>query len=273
MPELPEVETVVRDLRVPLMGRRITAIRFSGERLRRPWKRKWGSQLIGSTFSSIRRRGKWIIADLKPSGHLLIHLGMTGQLTIGSADSELLNHTHVIFDLHRGDRQLRFRDVRRFGSIEYYPFLAGIEQVLEKKLGPEPWDLPVDWSDRFSNSSRCIKSILLDQRVVAGVGNIYADEALFLAGISPTTAGRRMSATLASRLRTAILSVLDHAIEKRGSTIRDYIGGSGLQGGFQQEFRVYGRTGKPCDRCSVPIACCRLAGRSTHYCPACQRVT
>jgi len=272
MPELPEVETVVRDLRPMLCGQRIDRIQTGRARLRRPWQKRWEKLLVGRRFNAVRRRGKWIILDLDESGHILVHLGMTGQLTIASARSPRLNHTHVLMTLEGGDAQLRYRDVRRFGSVEFWPISQAIDDLLAEKLGPEPWELPSDWHQAISKSARCLKAILLDQRVVAGVGNIYADESLFEAGLSPEQLGVHTRPADAARLREAIICVLERAIAARGATIRDYVGGSGLQGGYQNEFQVYGRTGQPCPRCTRPIESLRLAGRSTHYCPACQPV-
>lgn len=271
MPELPEVETVVRDLRPLLVGKQIAHIRASRAALRRPWRRDWAGQLIGRCFKEVRRRGKWIIVDFDRGGHLLVHLGMTGQFTIQHATAPIQNHTHIVWTLGGGREHLRFRDIRRFGSVEFFPQTAALDALLDEKLGPEPWQLPRGWRRRFAHSQRCLKAILLDQRVVAGVGNIYADEALFAARLLPTQLGSQTSTAQAQRLRQAVICVLERAIGARGSTIRNYVGGSGLRGGFQEEFAVYGRLGQPCRRCRSAIACIRLAGRSTHYCPKCQR--
>src|SRR5205085_3390634 len=141
-------------------------------------------------------------------------------------------------------------------------------------LGPEPFDLdPRYWRERLTATARCLKAVLLDQRVVAGVGNIYADESLFQARLHPALPGRGLGAGAADRLRRAITTVLERAIARRGSSIRNYVGGSGLRGGYQNEFRAYGRTGQPCPRCRTPIAQLRLAGRATHFCPQCQQLS
>jgi formamidopyrimidine-DNA glycosylase len=272
VPELPEVETVVRDLRPLLVGRRLTALtRATGEELRRPWDPAWEAQLLGQVVSAIDRRGKWIDISLQGERTLLVHLGMTGQLTVVAATEPLLDHTHVIFDLDNG-QQLRFRDVRRFGSMTFHPTHAARDGVFtEAGLGPEPFDLqPAAWRQSLQATARPIKAVLLDQGVVAGVGNIYADEALFRARLHPGRIANQLTRAEAERLRKSIASVLREAIEHRGSSIRDYIGGSGLRGGYQEEFRAYGRTGEPCPRCGTPIASLRLAGRSSHYCPTCQ---
>jgi formamidopyrimidine-DNA glycosylase len=272
MPELPEVETVVRDLRPLLVGRRLTALsRSTGHELRREWDRAWEAQLLHHTVESITRRGKWIVIGLEGDRTLIVHLGMTGQLTVGSADLPVLDHTHFVFDLDNGE-QLRFRDTRRFGSITFHATPAERDAVFrEAGLGPEPFDLqPAAWRESFKATNRCIKAVLLDQSVVAGVGNIYADEALFRARLHPGRIASKLTTAEAERLRKAVVAVITRAIEQRGSSIRDYIGGSGLRGGFQDEFSVYGRTGERCPRCKTPIESTRLAGRSSHFCSHCQ---
>ena len=270
MPELPEVETVVRDLRPLLIGRSFAKIVVSRKALRRKWSRSWHAQLLGQRVEEIERRGKWIRIDLGDPW-LLVHLGMTGQFTVvGKSPRE--THTHFVFMLDDGN-ELRFRDVRRFGSVSYYPNRAELDAFfVQSALGPEPFDLdPAYWRHRLKSAKRNLKAILLDQTTVAGVGNIYADESLFEARLHPTILGQRITAEQAERLRHAIVAVLTRAIEQRGSSIRDYIGGSGLKGKMQDEFCVYGRTGEPCLRCRSAIEKITLAGRSTHFCPRCQR--
>ncbi len=272
MPELPEVETVVRDLRPLLVGRRLASVQVGAKALRRRWSADWEARLIGRRVREVRRRGKWIILVLDHGLYLVVHLGMTGQLTVVPADKPPAPHTHVVFDLDRGREQLRFRDVRRFGSATVFEDQAALDEFFrDARLGPEPFDLdPVYWRDILAKTARCLKAVLLDQRVVAGVGNIYADESLFEARLHPTRPGRSLNAAEAGRLRQAIAKVLNRAIHQRGSSIRNYVGGSGLKGSYQEEFRVYGRTGRPCPRCRTPIGRIRLAGRSTHFCPRCQ---
>jgi formamidopyrimidine-DNA glycosylase len=272
VPELPEVETVVRDLRPLLCGQRLLAVRTSQHKLRQPWKRAWESAVVGKRVEAIRRRGKWIILDLAPSSHLLVHLGMTGQFTVVESQSPKVAHTHVVFQLSEGYQELRFADIRRFGSVRFCATSEQLDQLLGGKLGPEPWEMDAaDWHQRLRSSRRCLKAILLDQTAIAGVGNIYADESLFVAGLSPKRPGSRITRAQADRLLNAIVQVLEHAIGSRGSSIRNYVGGNGLQGQYQNEFLVYGRTGEPCRNCGHAIACVRLAGRSSHYCPRCQR--
>jgi formamidopyrimidine-DNA glycosylase len=273
VPELPEVETVVRDLRPRLAGRRIASVEASERPLRKLWVTAWGSALIGRRIRRVRRRGKWIIAGLECGLQLVFHLGMTGQLVVVPVKEPRLPHTHLVFALDGAAEELRFRDIRRFGSALLFGSAGEVRQFFDDgDLGPEPFDLdPKYWRQRLAGTRRCLKAVLLDQRVVAGVGNIYADESLFVARLHPARRGNDLSPTEAGRLRKAIGSVLTYAIEKRGSSIRNYVGGSGRKGEYQNEFRVYGRTGEPCVRCGSPITGIRLAGRSTHFCPHCQR--
>jgi formamidopyrimidine-DNA glycosylase len=273
VPELPEVETVVRDLRPRLAGRRLAAVQTSDRPLRTLWSAEWAQSLVGRRVKEVRRRGKWIVLALDRDLHLVFHLGMTGQLVVAPAKEPRRPHTHLVFALDRGAEQLRFRDVRRFGSARVLLSTEAVEDFFEAAgLGPEPFDLdPKYWRERLAGTERCLKAVLLDQRVVAGVGNIYADESLFTARLHPARLGKDLTAAEADRLRKAVAEVLTCAIEKRGSSIRDYVGGSGLKGEYQNEFRVYKRTGQPCVRCRASLVGTRLAGRATHFCPRCQR--
>jgi formamidopyrimidine-DNA glycosylase len=271
VPELPEVETVVRELRPNLIGRRITATRSGKLRLRKPWRTEWGKALAGRPIAAVTRRGKWIIIEAEKGPFLVVHLGMTGQFTVAPADAPRRDHTHLVFDLDDG-AELRFRDVRRFGSATLFKGRAELEaSFVSAGLGPEPFGVDRDyWRRSLAATARNLKAVLLDQQIVVGVGNIYADESLFRARLHPARRGRDLSAIEADRLRRAIADVLTRAIEHRGSSIRDYVGGSGEQGAYQNEFRVYGRTDEPCPRCKTQIVRTRLAGRSTHFCPRCQ---
>jgi formamidopyrimidine-DNA glycosylase len=272
VPELPEVETVVRDLRPRLVGRRIASVEVGRLPLRRRWAAAWGPGLIGRRIRDVWRRGKWLVVELDKGLHLVFHLGMTGQLTVVAARESYQPHTHLVFGLDRGGRQLRFRDVRRFGSATLFGSRQAMDDFFrDAGLGPEPFALDSSyWRWRLASTNRCLKAVLLDQRVVAGVGNIYANESLFEARLHPARSARETSPREAERLRQAIVTVLNRAIEKRGSSIRNYVGGAGRKGRYQDEFRAYGRTGEPCLRCGRPISCIRVAGRSTHFCPKCQ---
>ena len=272
MPELPEVETVVRELRPSLIGRRLVSVRLSEKALRRPWSPEWNPVLCGRDVEEIERRGKWIILRLQGERFLVLHLGMTGQLVVHPANTPVAEHTHLILELDNG-KELRFRDIRRFGSATLLPHPDALKQFFDKVgLGPEPFDLDRHfWKERLAGTTRCLKAVLLDQRLIAGVGNIYADEALFEARLHPARVANTLSAAEVQRLGRWVVVVLRKAIDQRGSSIRNYVGGSGQKGKFQEQLRVYGRTGQPCRRCRTPIERIRLAGRSTHFCPSCQR--
>jgi formamidopyrimidine-DNA glycosylase len=272
VPELPEVETVVRGLRSCLLDKRISSVMATGKRLRLPMPAASQKKLLGRKFSEVARRGKWIILVLDNDSRLLIHLGMTGQLRVQPAKEAVQPHTHLIMGLGRGGEQLRFRDVRRFGGATLLPSGPALNLFFEKSgLGPEPFELKQDYWERvISSTRRCLKAVLLDQRVLAGVGNIYADEALFEARVHPAQLGVGTSNRESARLRRALVRVLERAITCRGSSIRDYLGASGHKGRYQNEFRVYGQSGKPCPRCRFGIERIQLAGRSTHFCPRCQ---
>lgn len=241
--------------------------------LRKQWQEEWTDHLSGQTMLAATRRGKWIVIPLEDGSRLVFHMGMTGQLRVLPTTEPIESHTHLILRLGDGTNQLRFRDIRRFGSVTVYQSEADLQSFFdESELGPEPFGLtPQYWQPRLAATGRNLKAILLDQRVVAGVGNIYADEILFEAKLHPTRPGKETSRSQIQRLCEAVEMVLTRAIEKRGSTIRNYVGGSGLAGGFQEEFNVYGRTGNPCLRCQAKIQQMRLAGRSTHFCPRCQK--
>jgi formamidopyrimidine-DNA glycosylase len=274
VPELPEVETVVRDLRPYLRCRQLGRVRrHSRQALRTRWQPLWNIAIAGKRIENVWRRGKWILVTLENEAVLVFHLGMTGQLTVVAAATPVADHTHLIFDLDDGKQQLRFRDIRRFGSVTLFPSRQALEDFfVASRLGPEPFDVPAKyWRDCLRGSKRCLKAVLLDQRVVAGVGNIYADESLFEARLHPARLACALGNSEIDRLRRAVAKVLNRAIDRRGSSIRNYVSGNGRQGEYQNEFRVYGRTGEPCPRCGAAIENLRLAGRSSHYCPQCQQ--
>jgi formamidopyrimidine-DNA glycosylase len=273
VPELPEVETIVRDLRPLLVGRHILSVERTSElALRRPWESAWNALLQHRRIDAVNRRGKWIVLHLDDGSFLVFHLGMTGQLTVVDADTPPGVHLHLVLTLDGPAQQLRFRDIRRFGSGTRFANQTELQGLFaENGLGPEPFDLDARlWRAKLAETTRAIKAVLMDQGVVAGVGNIYADEALFVAKLHPSRRACDLTGAEADRLRRAVARVLTTAIEKRGASIRNYVGGSGLQGGYQEEFLVYGRKAQPCSRCRTAIASIRLGGRSAHFCPSCQ---
>lgn len=270
MPELPEVETVVRDLRPLLKDRTLVSLSRSTKQLRKKWSKAWEKKVLGRVVTNVNRRGKWILSTLEDSSLLVTHLGMTGQFTVTEATSPRENHTHFIFTLD-DDNELRYRDIRRFGSITWHPSQSEWEATLDEELGPEPFGVDPDyWWQNFKASKRNLKALLLDQSIVAGVGNIYADESCFRAGIDPRRRGETLTKNEAERLRLAVEEVLTIAIESRGSTIRNYVGGSGLEGEFQQQLQAYGRAGEACFVCQTILQHTRLAGRTTTFCIVCQ---
>ena len=272
MPELPEVETVVRDL-IPLLTlKTIVKVEVPGKKLRRPWNPLWSQLLENQTIEKVTRRGKWIIISLRSNLQLLIHLGMTGQLCVFNQKTPRQSHVNLVFSLDRGVEELRFRDIRRFGSADLFLSQQALNEFFEsRELGPEPFNIPEDyWLTTLAKSSRNLKAFLLDQKNITGVGNIYADESLFKSGLNPSRKAESLSKKEALMLAKCIGEVLSCAIENRGSTIMNYVGGSGLMGGYQDEFQAYGRTGEPCRKCGQPIKKIVFAGRSTHFCPICQ---
>lgn len=263
MPELPEVETVTRTL-APLVGRRIEAAEFRCLRILRGGDPdRMAACLAGRKIASIKRYGKFIVVSLGGGGYLVIHLGMTGRLLLGGAPGK---HTHAILTLDRG--ALLYDDSRQFGCFQYS---AEFPQRVER-LGPEPLEVPFDdFAAALRRRKTRIKALLLNQSFLRGMGNIYADEALFRAGIHPLAAASRIRRDRARRLHDAITAVLQEAIAAGGSSISDYVDAEGRKGFFQVSHRVYQRTGEPCVTCGTPIRRVLVAQRSSHFCPKCQR--
>jgi formamidopyrimidine-DNA glycosylase len=286
MPELPEVEVTRRQLEPKVVGRRIARVLCGPPSyfFLTPPKRLQRS-LVGQPVTALERQGKYLIMSLGEGQRLLLHLGMTGQLFIAGAHSPRLirrierkgegasepdPHTHLVLDFEDGEPGLRFRDVRKFGKVRL--LAAGQSDPRLDKLGRDA--LSVDGELLFVQSRKRrvpIKTLLLDQGVLAGVGNIYADEALFLAGIRPTRPARRVTREQCATLARYIQRVLRRSIETGGSSISDYIAPDGQDGQFQHERRVYARTGEPCSTCQTVIRRLVIGTRSTHFCPTCQR--
>jgi formamidopyrimidine-DNA glycosylase len=272
MPELPEVETVVRTLQPQLIGLRIVHVRATRKRLRHPLSHRHLARLLGQSFTAVCRRGKWIVLELQQHC-LLVHLGMTGRLRLVSANTPAAPHEHAVFTCTPGRSELRYSDPRRFGTLLVFPH-AQARDYLENQLGPEPFALTAaEFEQRLRATRRAIKVALMDQRLLAGVGNIYSDEALHVARIHPARPACSLSSAECQRLLSALQQVLIRAIECHGSTIRDYIFGENGRGTYQDEFLVYGRARQPCRQCSQLIQRLRLAQRSSYYCPECQPQT
>lgn len=259
MPELPEVETVVRSLAPHLTGRRIISATFSSRFVTPGNRRKLASRLAGRSIHSIKRRGKFIVMTLD-QGMLAVHLGMTGKLLM---DGTAGGHTHGVFTLNEG--VLLYDDPRQFGRIEWSPSRVN-------KLGPEPLEIGLtEFCVRLRARKTRVKPLLLNQAFLAGMGNIYVDEALFLSGIHPLAIASRLSVARAARLHQTIQEVLTLAIEHRGSSISDYVDAEGQRGNFQLLHRAYGREGEPCMNCGTPIKKMVVGQRGTHFCPKCQK--
>ena len=262
MPELPEVETVVRTLAPRLTGRRIVSAAFTSRFVTPGNRRKLAAQLAGRTIESIRRRGKFIVMTLD-RGTLSVHLGMTGKLLFDGAAG---HHTHAVFALDSG--VLLYDDPRQFGRIEWSASIA----LRPSRLGPEPLEIGVEeFRARLRGRRAQVKPLLMNQAFLAGMGNIYVDEALFGAGIHPLAIASTLTASRAARLHREIRDVLTLAIEHRGSSISDYVDGNGDRGGFQLRHRVYGRDGEPCVECGAVIQKIVVGQRGTHFCPKCQK--
>jgi len=270
MPELPEVETTRRGLVPHLIGRRVLALEVRQPKLRWPIPRTLRTQLPGQRIDGIERRAKYLLVHTEP-GSVLLHLGMSGALRVLPADSPIGAHDHVDWRLDSG-RVLRYTDPRRFGCQLWQA--RGTTHELLAGLGPEPlsdaFDGDVLWT-RSRGRSAAVKLFLMDQAIVVGVGNIYASEALFAAGIHPGRAAGAISRERYQRLAAAVKQILAHAIDRGGTTLRDFISPDGVPGYFEQELFVYGRTGEPCRVCATPVRASVIGQRSTFHCPRCQR--
>jgi formamidopyrimidine-DNA glycosylase len=274
MPELPEVETIVADLRPHLVGRTIVQcdLRFP-TLVRHPEPELFVDSIVGLKIETLGRRGKYILAGLEGGAQLVIHLGMSGQLRLVDAQAPLLNHTHVILDLDNG-RQLRYVDPRRFGRLLLGTEASLIASGRMPRLGPEPIDADFGADDLYVRLRRRrapLKAVLLDQTTIAGVGNIYADESLHRARLRPDRAAGSLSRMSVRRLHEALREALLIAIKNRGSSVDSYRDAWGEVGSQQEQLQVYGRAGEPCYTCGRPLSLVRIAGRSSVFCRHCQR--
>jgi formamidopyrimidine-DNA glycosylase len=275
MPELPEVETVRRGLALRISGRHIVRAELRRPDLRRPFPPGLAKRLTGARIGGLTRRGKYILIELDETGLLLLHLGMSGRITAGGNNAPDEKHDHVVLALDDGT-VVRFNDARRFGLLDYLERGAESSHPLLAGMGPEPLEPGFDGaylSRALAGRMTPIKSALLDQKIVAGLGNIYVCEALYRARTSP----RRLAATIAgaraARLATAIREVLGEAIAAGGSSLRDYVQANGELGYFQHRWAVYGHEGEPCPGCTCSEGVRRItqAGRSTFFCAKRQR--
>jgi formamidopyrimidine-DNA glycosylase len=270
MPELPEVEVTRRGIEPHLAGRVITGATVRNAGLRWPIPRGLAKTLTGLKVQAVKRRAKYLLLDCG-AGHLILHLGMSGSLRITDRVEPAAYHDH--FDLELGTTVLRLTDPRRFGAV-LWKRGAVLEHKLLRDLGPEPLESAFSGTALYEatrNRSAAIKNVIMDSHVVVGVGNIYASESLFLAGLNPKTAARRLSRLRCDNLAASVRKVLTQAIRAGGSSLRNYVQSDGSFGCFQIECAVYDRAGKPCRICRTPIRQIVQGQRSTYYCPQCQR--
>ena len=271
MPELPEVETVRRGVEPHAVGRTIQSVTVRDSRLRWPIPAEFAEFARGKKIRAVSRRGKYLVFDLG-GDRLIVHLGMTGRLLVLDPGTPLKKHDHVDL-LLSGGTLLRFHDPRRFGAVLPWP-ASEAHHALLAEMGPEPLSEEFSGDHLFARSrgrKQAVKLLIMDGRIVVGVGNIYASEALFRAGIRPRTAAGKVTRAQYARLAQAIVEVLQFAITQGGTTLRDFRGSDGMNGYFQQKLMVYDREGEPCRVCQTPIRKLVLGQRSSFYCPTCQR--
>ncbi len=275
MPELPEVEVTCQGLRPHLLGRSISALRSSGKRLRQPIPEDLiKACLYDTSILTIERRAKYILFRFQGGAVLVIHLGMTGKLGIFGKDNEPAKHDHLILTLDN-EMELRFNDARRFGSVQVWPAdeAKELEQAFLARQGLEP--LSADFSGTTllhlaQKTSLPIKSFLMDSRRISGIGNIYANETLFAAGIHPLCPANTLSLEQWEEVASCAVGILKKAIKAGGSTISDFLGASGQPGYFQLQLAVYGKKGEDCPRCGEEIVKEVIGGRATFFCGKCQ---
>lgn len=271
MPELPEVETTLRGIKPPIINQAISDVIIRHSRLRWPIPTHLKEKLMNQVVLNVKRRGKYLLIQF-PTGTLILHLGMSGRLSILSSSSAAKKHDHV--DLCFANHiVIRFTDPRRFGAI-LWTEEDPKEHLLLKELGPEPLTRAFNahylWQ-RARNKKVSIKAFIMDSKIVVGVGNIYATEALFQAHLHPQTPASKISLAQLEKLVFAIKIVLKQAIQKGGTTLKDFMKSDGSPGYFSVELKVYGRQGKPCPRCHTLLKSTRIAQRSTVFCPTCQK--
>lgn len=272
MPELPEVETIVRGLRRRIVGRVISSCRAVESRVLRGTTAENLKGLSGCRITSVKRRGKLVIIHLSKGISLIFHLKMTGQLLVVPAEKSKDKHTHFFVSFREDSREFRFRDVRKFGFVCCLETKRIFEEEPLKNLGPEPLGLTFDNFDALLRGRKGrLKPLLLNQKFLAGIGNIYADEILFRSGLHPLSSVFTLSERERRRLWRAVRTVLKAAIQEKGSSLRDYRDAEGKKGNFQYAHKVYGRESLPCYRCGTTVLRLRIGGRSSSFCPRCQK--
>ena len=270
MPELPEVETVARTLRPVLEGAVVRSVSVLEKTIVRHGPKRLGARLGGKILKTVRRHGKQLTFDFDPEPALHVHLGMTGSLMLVEPGVAREKHTHLVFRFEGDGPEMRFVDPRRFGGVWLGDPASG---RFSAGLGPDALEVGLREFRSIFSRNRQAKALLMDQGTLAGMGNIYCDEALFRSGIHPLTRGIDIPGDQVAGLHRTMKKILKEAIVARGSTIRDYRDSSGTAGSFQSRHQVYGREGEPCIRCGTAIIRIRIASRSTHLCPSCQSIS
>jgi len=274
MPELPEVETIVRGLQKTVVGKKIRNVKVIFPGIVKQDTKTFKKNVVKTEIIKLRRRGKYILIDLSNGKTILAHLGMTGNFLLVKSSSLLNTHDHLIVRFHANPKELRYNDQRRFGKIKSFP-ASKEENIPElKKLGPESLNIsPSVFVNLFKKRKGRIKSALLNQRIIAGLGNIYADESLFEAKVHPAQKIDKLSPQELKRLLQAIRKILTKAINAGGSSIENYYNVNGEIGSFQLQHKVYGREGLPCKKCGTKIKRIKISQRSSYFCPKCQKQT
>jgi len=272
MPELPEVEVISRGLAAALVGKTIESVKIlNHSSVKMPWY-LLSSRVAGQEITSIRRRAKLLIVDLGDDLHITFHLKMTGRVLAHEGPTTPDSHTRIVFGLTDGG-SIEFHDTRKFGEVRALNNEELQEWDFYRKLGPEPLEVTsAELADRLEGRKAQIKGLLLNQSVVAGVGNIYADESLFRSGIHPKAKASDLSRESLEELFSTLQAVLKQAIQENGSSIRDYVDAGGDAGGFQNSFKVYGKKGEPCPSCGKIFEGATVAGRSSTFCSNCQKM-
>ncbi|MBD3867248.1 MAG: bifunctional DNA-formamidopyrimidine glycosylase/DNA-(apurinic or apyrimidinic site) lyase [Acidobacteria bacterium] len=270
MPELPEVETVARTLRPALEGAVLRSVSVLEPGIIRHGPKRLGTKLRGRELTAIRRHGKRLTFEFDPDLPMYVHLGMTGSLMLAEPGLSKEKHTHLVFRFEGDTPEMRFVDPRRFGGVWIGDPASG---RFSADLGPDALEIGLREFRSIFSRNRQAKALLMDQGTLAGMGNIYCDEALFRAGIHPLSRGIDLEREQVARLHGAMKKILKDAIAHRGSTIRDYRDSSGSEGSFQSRHQVYGREGEPCQSCGTALLRIQVASRSTHLCPSCQPIT
>ncbi|MGF7014339.1 DNA-formamidopyrimidine glycosylase [Ornithinibacillus bavariensis] len=275
MPELPEVETIRRTLKRFVLNRTIDHVSvYWGKIVKKPEDtEQFKHLLIGQTIHDIKRKGKYLLFELDDYT-LISHLRMEGKYSVHYKDEPIKKHTHVIFSFTT-EEELRYNDVRKFGTMHLVNKGEELIQEPLKKLGPDPFDedFTLDYFyKKLKNTNRSIKAVLLDQTVVAGLGNIYVDETLFKAGVHPLKQANKLKKKEVQEIQKQAIATLEEAVRQGGTTIRSYVNGQGEMGMFQQELYVYGQENKACKNCGAPITKMKVGGRGTHVCLQCQKL-